>query len=151
MVKEDAEMQRELLHRANIMLECMAGKCTYESVVEEFTEWKKLPKILKLDLSAIGQLDLGPTPEAQNIEGLVAECLLAKDASEQAEARYEALKAKLKGILGDKDKMEAGEAVFGYTERKGNVDYKKVPQLIGLDLEPFRGAGTRAFYFKRIK
>ena len=53
--------------------------------------------------------------------------------------------------LGDKDKMEAGEAVFGYTERKGNVDYKKVPQLIGLDLEPFRGAGTRAFYFKRIK
>ncbi len=36
-----------------------------------------------------------------------------------------------------------------WQDRKGAVDYGKIPQLAGLDLEPFRKKGTRAFLFKR--
>lgn len=85
----------------------------------------------------------------QAIEALVAEALLCKDEAEQAQARYESKKERLKQILGSEKSKTCGEAVFGWQDRKGSVDYSVIPELIGLDLEQFRKPPTRAFYFKR--
>lgn len=56
------------------------------------------------------------------------------------EKRTEALKAALIEDPRVKDlRMRCGKYRVNVVTRKGNVDYKKVPQLAGVDLEPFRG------------
>lgn len=155
-VYENTEMQKELLRRATMMVDCMNGKREFK--IEDFPKWidpKSTSLNLNLDkiptLSAIGSFtDVGHTPEAQDIEGLVAEALLAQAEFKAAEAKFEGFKVRLKQILGDKTEMQAGEAEFGYISKKGSVKYDKIEILKTMDLEQFRGSPTKNFYFNRI-
>jgi putative phage-type endonuclease len=85
----------------------------------------------------------------QSVEALVAMALEAKDDAARAEARYDALKEKLKRELGDRSELVVGEAQMRWTKRKGAVDYGKIPQLKELDLEQYRKPETKVFEFKR--
>lgn len=65
----------------------------------------------------------------------------AKKASDKAQEELEAAKQALLD-------MSEGQKEYGYgvcvmrTERKGSVDYAKIPELKGIDLEPYRKKAT---------
>lgn len=157
-VKADPILQAELAMRADLFWKHVETKTP-------ITEWEKFHRGMEpLDLTQAtsiqtektegAQLDLLPQEDPpqitdQAIEAIVAEALTAKDERDRSVARYDALTDKLKKILGNDKERTCGEAVFGWTEKKGNVDYSVIPELIGLDLEQFRKPKTRSFYFKR--
>ena len=70
-------------------------------------------------------------------------------------AKLEALEAELKFVDASikfgmtSSVVEASEYVVTLTERKGAVDYSKVPELQGINLEPYRKANVKVFSIKR--
>lgn len=60
---------------------------------------------------------------------------------EKLEAEQSELKAKLAGLTSG-DPVLAGGVAIQVITRKGNVDYAKIPELHGLNLEPFRKKAT---------
>ena len=64
--------------------------------------------------------------------------LAAKRESDEAAARLEATRAALAALATHAKETGAGVTVTRYW-RAGAVDYKKVPELRGVDLEPYRG------------
>lgn len=86
----------------------------------------------------------------QEIEAIVVQAFLAKEAVDIAESKYKALQEKLKRILGSNSSMTKAGASFGFTDVKGSVDYSVIPELIGLDLEQFRKPSTKRFFFKKV-
>lgn len=64
----------------------------------------------------------------------------AKAAADQAAERQEVARQALLALAKHPKECGAGVTVSRYW-RLGNVDYKKVPQLKGLDLDAFRGKG----------
>lgn len=64
--------------------------------------------------------------------------LKAKQEAELADARVEATRSALVGLAQHPKECGAGVSVTRYW-KAGNVDYKRVPQLAGIDLTPFRG------------
>lgn len=65
--------------------------------------------------------------------------LAKKIALQKAQEDYDMVEAELKGIAAKHPLVRIGDVFISTIVRKGNVDYKKVPQLKGVDLEPFRG------------
>lgn len=62
----------------------------------------------------------------------------AIDAAEKAaRQRLEAI-----GEASGRKTLTGGGITLSCTERKGNVDYSKIPELQGIDLEPYRKAGS---------
>ena len=53
--------------------------------------------------------------------------------------------------LSDNRPSQGGGFLFTVSFRKGNVDYKVIPQLKGLDLDPFRGPEVASWKLLRIK
>lgn len=45
--------------------------------------------------------------------------------------------------------VEATNYVVTYTERKGAIDYTKVPELQGVNLEPYRKAAVKVFSIQK--
>ena len=150
----DAVMQQELRKRAEIFRKHVETR----TPIPEWPRWERpLPTTLVLESvqvttggiePAIVKEEL-PAIADQEVEALVAEALKAQEEADAATARFEALKEKLKKLAGDAECVTRGEAVFGWNERKGNVNYKVIPELIGIDLEQFRGKPVKVFYFKR--
>ena len=62
---------------------------------------------------------------------------LSKEA-QSIEKRKKAISAAIKTML-KHPKVKVGDYHVSLTKRKGNVDYKAVPELKGVDLEPYRG------------
>ena len=60
---------------------------------------------------------------------------LIKQYTEQAEL----LKQELKSLTNNQG-FRAGGFIFDYTFRKGSIDYTRVPELQGVDLEKYRGS-----------
>ncbi len=67
-------------------------------------------------------------------------CALVK--KELAEKELEEKRSALLDLAGGKSAKGCGVQVI-VAERKGNIDYKKIPELKGLDLEQYRGATTK--------
>lgn len=74
----------------------------------------------------------------------VQELLLLKAMAEKASAKLDEVNEKIKAI-GDKllteysaSRLENEKVVITRVERAGAIDYKKVPELKGVDLEPYR-------------
>jgi len=63
------------------------------------------------------------------------------------EERQELIKKQLLTLAG-KQKCKGGGVTIFSTERKGTVDYAKVPQLVGVDLEPYRKKGSLSWTVK---
>ncbi|CAM6004919.1 unnamed protein product [Sphagnum balticum] len=143
-MRADGVIQKELIKRAKIFWDCVEQKI---ALPEVFSEKWNYPLKSQLDLA----LAESPMITEQEIEGLVSETLKAQAELDAADARFQALKEKLKSLLGDAEKRTCGEAVFGWQTRKGNVEYKKIPELATVDLEKYRGNDIKSFYFKRSK
>lgn len=152
-VVRDEAMIAELLHRS------VRFHQSVESGVEllGWEPWRRPEKQITLDHVALTPdgVALGYTEKAeaqveeQGLETLVEEALRLRAGLDSLEAKYEAVKARLKHHLGDRDELTVGEGQMRWIKRKGAVDYGRVPQLQGVDLEPYRKADTRAFEFKR--
>jgi hypothetical protein len=65
--------------------------------------------------------------------------VVAKGEAETAATRLDEAKARLVALTTHTSEKGAGVAVSRYW-KMGAIDYKKVPELVGVDLEQFRGA-----------
>jgi len=72
---------------------------------------------------------------------LLAEWDECKASIDVAESRKKEILAELVALAGEKDAEICGRKLTR-VERKGAVDYAKIPALKGMDLEPFRKAGS---------
>lgn len=159
-VKADPRIQKELSERAHIFWKHIETK----TPVTHWEEFRlEFQSTLDLNLESV-PVKLNDTKSVksdapkeepktigdQEIEGIVAEALLAQKEADFASAKFEALKEKLKQILGNNERLDCAQASFGWQKRKGAVDYSVIPELIGIELDQFRKPDTRAFYFKKI-
>lgn len=149
-VKADKRLQKALMERADLFWQHVQTK-TDPGEWEEFKMSLETP----LDLGKVSPpIDETPavteTIADQEVETIVAEALIAQVEADAASAKFDALKEKIKKILGTNTEMRRGQAVFGYSKVKGSVDYGSIPELIGIDLEQFRKAETKRFFFKRV-
>ena len=62
----------------------------------------------------------------------------------EAKDRLELARGRLIDLSGDRD-CEGGGVRVTQAERKGNINYKKVPSLEGVDLELYRSKGSSYF------
>lgn len=69
----------------------------------------------------------------------------AKAKLDEAEAEMEVAKESLKARLGELPGLTGFGLKLSRYVRKGNVDYAKIPQLVGVDLEPYRKKATSVF------
>lgn len=53
--------------------------------------------------------------------------------------------------LSDNRPSTGGGLLFTVSFRKGSVDYKAIPQLRGLDLEPFRGPEVASWKIQKLE
>lgn len=145
-IEADEVIQEELTRRALLFWECIEKDQMPEP--ENFKKWKRplskaveIPEELKFDAAI----------EAQEIEAHVAAALELQKIIAKEEARLEAIKVNLKTILISRgiEKLEVGEASFGYMTRKGSVDYSLIPELKTVNLELYRKPETKAFFIKR--
>lgn len=134
-LKADKRMQAELAGRAEVFW-------SYVERNDSSVEW--------FDNYSFTDGGAQAAVEDQISDAFIAKVLKAKEESSRATAEYEALKERLKKMLGDRQEMRCYDAEFGYTDRKGAIDYKAVPQLKGVDLEPYRKEAVKVFYFDRI-
>ena len=67
-----------------------------------------------------------------------ARYLALRTAYDELSAKVEEAKAQLAG-LARHAKEQGGSVSVTRLWKRGNIDYKRVPQLVGVDLEPFRG------------
>ena len=72
---------------------------------------------------------------------LIEEYDRAKAAIDDAEARKKEIMAELVQLSKERDAVIHGRKLTK-VERKGNVNYSKVPELKGVDLEPYRGKSS---------
>jgi putative phage-type endonuclease len=136
-------LQCALLERAISMWGYITSKT--EPPADAFKKWERNLKPLNLtDVDA-------PQISEQEIEKLVSEALQLQKNIDLMDAQFSAIKEKLKKVLGDQEKLQCGEAVFGWQTRKGTVKYADIPELKTIDLEKYRGDDVKAFYFKRSK
>lgn len=135
-VKRDEDMIKELIHRAVRFWQSV------ESGVEliGWEPWRR-PE---------SPIELGQVAE-QETEQLVIEALQAKEELDRADAKYEALKIRLKSALGDREELTVGDGQMRWITRKGAVDYGKIEVLKDMDLDQYRKPDTKAFEFKRKK
>jgi len=89
-------------------------------------------------------LDLVQTKEAVELAESYAK---AKAEIKRQNEILDDCRAQLITIAGGKKSNISGVLVYE-VERKGNVDYKKVPELEGVDLEPFRKKSTKYWAVK---
>lgn len=85
--------------------------------------------------------------EAIQLEDVDLEIMLfeeekIKESIKELEAKKSELSANIDKIVGGRN-IICGPFKCMYVERKGSVDYKKIPQLKGVDLEQFRKQSTR--------
>jgi putative phage-type endonuclease len=93
-------------------------------------------------------------PQTEEVEDegtleLVNMDLSLSDQIKELEASQEEIRNELKKVLNKKNKLKCGEAVFGWTSKKGAVDYGSIPELKSVNLEAYRKPPTRSFYVKR--
>lgn len=100
-------------------------------------EYVKVVMSPELSAQYLGEAD----PRREDAEWFEASqdylCALIK--KELAEKELEAKRASLLALAGGKSAKGCGVQVI-VSERKGNIDYKKIPELKGIDLEQYRGA-----------
>ena len=79
--------------------------------------------------------------EDQNWLDAAACFIKAKAESDSAAQALEQAKQTLLGLASDHPTIKGGGVTVSRYWKAGNVDYKRVPQLAGVDLEPYRSEG----------
>jgi hypothetical protein len=88
------------------------------------------------------ELTAGDFKRIAGHDELVAKYRVLKDREAEIARELKALTASLESVLGDLPGATLDGAKVSRVFRKGNIDYSKIPQLDGLDLEPFRKPGS---------
>jgi putative phage-type endonuclease len=73
---------------------------------------------------------------------LVARYRVLTDRKTEIDRELEVVKQGLESVLGDLPGALVSGAKISRVYRKGNIDYAKVPELKGVNLEPYRRAGS---------
>jgi hypothetical protein len=81
---------------------------------------------------------------------LAQELVQLSERVKELKAQERLLKDKLIALLHNKPKATPNY-VFTYTIRKGSIDYKLVPELKGVDLEPYRKAEVTQWTLQSIR
>lgn len=139
-VTADLVMQAELRERAISLWNGIQ-----QGVCPEFEYWNHPSEVVRL------ALDAEIVIAEQEVEALVYTAIKIQNEIVDAEIRLETVKKALKERLGNHKRAICGEAVLEWQERRGSVDYSKIPELKGVELDPYRKPSVRAFIFKRIK
>ena len=116
-------------------------------LVEKDQNWldENLPKLRQFYSFYLSELDnpehLSPkrvTVNTQETKRLLDEYDQLKESMDNAKERRDEVQAELVKACGERDADAWGRKIT-LCERKGNVQYSKVPELKGVDLEPYRG------------
>ena len=85
-----------------------------------------------------------PTHEDKEFLQAVAEYRAIKAQQAEIEEAEKAARQRLEtlGEASGQKTLKGGGITITRTERKGSVDYSKIPELQGIDLEPYRKAGS---------
>lgn len=145
-IEADPVIQKELTKRAAAFWAHIESDRMPEP--SDFKKWKRsLSKPVEMPEEAKADAAI----EAQEIEAHVAAALDLQKEISKLEGQLEAIKVNLKTTLAARgiEKLEVGEASFGYTTRKGSVDYSLIPELKTVNLELYRKPETKAFFIKR--
>jgi putative phage-type endonuclease len=78
-------------------------------------------------------------------EALASDFIIAKERLKEIEDRYENLRTRIQEHLGERKRVRGYGLICNTITRKGAVDYKKIPELAGVDLEPYRKKPVMAF------
>ena len=90
------------------------------------------------------------TSEQNELVGTIKTIQNIKDKIKELEEMKEKLEVDLKFEM-KTDHVFAGEYVLSFSERKGSIDYGKIKELDGVDLELYRKPSTRAFSIRKQK
>ncbi|MGZ5080859.1 MAG: lambda-exonuclease family protein [Usitatibacter sp.] len=82
------------------------------------------------------------TLDNEEVRALANRFRMAKLQIAKYEKEQEEVAAQLKALAGEARKARCGDVTLTRFFKKGNVDYKKIPQLAGVDLEAFRKKGA---------
>jgi putative phage-type endonuclease len=122
-VPADPELQKHLIVKAKDFWQAVLDK-KLPKVAEEITDDKLSARLIRSEELKV---------EIKKLEAELDEItVLAKES------------------LGQNEKAICGGYIFGFTERKGNVDYTSIPEIKGLDLESYRKPSTKSFYIKKV-
>ena len=80
--------------------------------------------------------------EDSAVKFMVMQWLSAKEAADSAKELQDELAAKITAQLKDHPRWRHAGVKIQYIKRKGNVDYKKIPELTGIDLDKYRGKSS---------
>lgn len=104
-----------------------------------------LPRLRQFHAEYLSELDSPDHLEPLRVEintleakRMIEEIDQLKEAQDNAKERQKELEASLIDMAGDRNALIWGRKLTK-VERKGNVQYAKVPELKGVDLEPYRG------------
>lgn len=128
-VLADKQIQDELFVRAKEFWRCIQDKIQPNLLF--FTKWNSTPVVIDEDIDSTAQKVIQFTNQISTLEAML---VLAKEA--------------LKERLGDKEKIECTNAIFGWQKRKGAINYEAIPELKTVNLEAYRKPEIRAFFFK---
>jgi uncharacterized protein YheU (UPF0270 family) len=81
--------------------------------------------------------------EDQELEAILIERQGLKDQIDALTEKLEALTDQVKARV--KESGQCGEFKLTWSEVKGSIDYAKIPELKGLDLEPYRKKPSKRF------
>lgn len=84
----------------------------------------------------------GDFKEIAGHDELVARYRVLTDRAAEIERELETVKKSLESVLGDLPGATISGAKISRVYRKGSVDYAKVPELKGVNLEPYRRSGS---------
>jgi putative phage-type endonuclease len=88
-----------------------------------------------------------PIPFYKDAEAALLDYREQQEVIDRCERRQETIKSYLQGIV--KEPISCAGYSVGHKERAGNIDYKSVPDLDGIDLEKYRKPPTRYFEIRR--
>jgi putative phage-type endonuclease len=125
----------------HVILNIKADKEYQAKMIEKALEFWKLVQA--------GVKPPEPMKPTEALESLMRDYASLSKAIDDLETSREEVKEKLKLAVPDKCDMTGYRVQW--IERKGSVDYSKVPQLIGVDLEPFRKESSKVFDIRKIK
>jgi putative phage-type endonuclease len=95
--------------------------------------------------------ELEVTSENPDLLFWIRSYLTAKKEISSLEESAEASLENIKRLLPSADRVLCSSTRVEWIERKGNVEYKNIPELRGIDLEKYRKPSTRFLSIKEIK
>lgn len=122
------------------------------AVVEVKADKARQEEIVKA-CKAFWELVLSDTPpdggeiEQPELEDLFSSIIKTRNEIKMLEKEEKSYIEKIKSLM-KSDKVKCGNFKAQWTVRKGNVVYKDIPELKGVDLEKYRGPDTNVFTVK---